>query len=169
MPRNPSLAYDCRTWTQVYEHVPEARRGAAQPWHAQNPRSKPRGESRKVGLFLPSLSTKPHAISASSTINTILQTRQFCGLSTRYLECEVCACHGYLVACYANSPRAWTCALIHSPDILWSRFGNRNTPNPHSFGMTRRPGHSELSNRCLECEAYTPYDYQTVLYHLLRS
>ena len=160
MPRNPSLAYDCRTWTQVYERAPEARRGVAQPWHAQNSRSKPRVESRKVGLFLPSLSTKPHANSASSMINTSLQTRQFCSLSTRYLEYEVCACHGCLAACYANSPRAWTCLLIHSLDAGGgSRFGNRNTPNPHPCGMMRRPGHSELSNRCLESEACTPYDY----------
>jgi len=29
--------------------------------------------------------------------------------------------------------------------------------NPHPFGLTRRPGHSELTNRCLKCEVCACY------------
>ena len=31
-------------------------------------------------------------------------------------------------------------------------------PNPHPCGLTRRLGHSELTNRCLECEVCACYD-----------
>ena len=91
-------------------------------------------------------------------------------LSTRYLECEVCACHGYLASRYTSDPSAWTCVLIHSPDAGGgSRFGNRNTPSPHPCGITRRPGHSKLSNRCLEYEVSMSCDHQPLLCRVIRS
>jgi hypothetical protein len=67
------------------------------------------------------------------------------------------------------APGPWNSPANRGGGVIGYNKVIEATPNPHPRGMTRRHGHSELSNRCLECEACTPYDYQPALCHLLRS